>query len=279
MLIKPDKKYNKPLSDLWHEVFGDDYGYINLLFGFEFNNCDTFAKEIDGKIVSALYLLNCKIDFDNKEYKGKYLYAAATSPAYRSKGIMAELIKEAREHCQKEQMDFISLVPGNEGLYNYYEKFGFKTAMHRYETVIRNLPHNNAYNSDSMTDIPAFVIEKYQNIFNGNRFSYCEDDLQYAINCLDNAQSSFYRISKDGYFIADKEMTTVHEFISSLENFENNFQKMLNHFTGKIKIYSPYDLSEYGETKSLKYGMLFPINNELKRNWHFTDIYMNLALD
>ena len=38
------------------------------------------------------------------------------------------------------------------------------------------------------------------------------------------------------------------------------------------------DISEV-KVNCEKYGMLFPIHTELKKDWKFTDIYMNIALD
>lgn len=277
MLIEPKENFKKPLADLWHEVFGDDYGYINLLFDFEFDICDTFVKECDGKIVSALYLLRCNIDFEEKQYHGRYLYAAATSPEYRGKGIMGELIKEAQKHCEKENLDFISLVPGNDGLYDYYSKFGFETAMHRYETEIRNLPHSNG---GELTEIASLnEVEKLRHLLGKNKFYYEKEDMKYAFGCIIGADGVFLRNTSDSYFITDEDRKTVYEFISDQGNLENNIIKLLSHFGGDIKIYSPYDLSEYGESKAEKFGMIYPINSELKRKWKYTDIYMNLALN
>ncbi len=277
MLIEPNEKYKKPLADLWHEVFGDDYDYINLLFSSEFDICDTFLKECDGKVVSALYLLRSNIDFEGKRYHGRYLYAAATSPEYRGKGIMAELINEAKLYCEKKKLDFISLVPANEGLYNYYSKFGFKTAMHRYETQVKNLSESNISEITEITN--SNEVNKLRHLLTENKFSYEKEDMQYAYSCIIGADCSFRRISDDSYFITDEDSKTVYEFISSQDNLENNVKKLLSHFVGNIKIYSPYDLREYGENRAVKFGMIYPINDELKRDWKYTDIYMNLALN
>lgn len=276
MLIEPKDVYKKPLADLWHDVFGDEYGYINLLFDSDFYVCDTFVKEYDGEIVSALYLLGCNIDFEGKKYVGRYLYAAATRQEHRGKGIMGELIKEAQNYCKKNNFDFISLVPASERLYNYYSGFGFQTAMHRYETEIKDLSCGDKCNLTEISS--AFEIEEIRKLFDINKFYYQKEDMKYAFECMADTGCKFYRLSHDGYFITDNS-NTIYEFLSSDVNLHSNVKNMLSQFEGNIKIYSPYDMGDYGQSEPVKFGMIYPINEELKRNWKYTDIYMNLALN
>lgn len=128
---EPFRKYSVTEEDfpelmtLWHTVFGDDYE----VSGFFLNNAlwygDIYAKRVDGKIVSAFYLVDSKLINGNKTEKVKYLYAAATLPEYRKQGIMSEMIKYAAEVVYDKGYCAIILCPANEKLYDYYEKLGF----------------------------------------------------------------------------------------------------------------------------------------------------------
>ncbi len=277
MLIKPDDKYIKELSSLWSNVFGDEDGYISLLFDKEFYICDTFVKFVGDKIAAALYLLNCNLSYNGKTYNGKYLYAAATAPEFRKKGNMAELIKEAQGYCHEQGVDFISLVPANEKLYSYYSNFGFCESMYRYETLIKNLSEADCETAPVIKNTETIMRVRETN--KSEKLSYNNEDWHYALSCLKYTGNNAYLNSSDSYYIADYEKKIVAEFMSSSENLDNNLKEMLRHFKGDIKVYSPCDLSKYGETKPVKYGMIFPVNCELAREWNFTDIYMNLALD
>lgn len=106
---------------LYKEVFSEDTEEFAEKFTNKyFDKCCRY-KTVDGKIVSMLYLLDCSIFDGNKTKKAKYLYAAATHPDYRGKGLMAELINKAVKQEQN-----IVTKPATESLFSFYEKFGFK---------------------------------------------------------------------------------------------------------------------------------------------------------
>lgn len=271
MLIKGDLSYCEGLTELWHNVFGDDYDYIDYFFEKAYPYCDTFITLSDGKPASAFYLLPCYIDYEGKRYKGKYLYAAATLPEYRGKGLMAELINEAIFYCRNSsETDFISLVPADEGLYGYYGRFGFKTAMYRYETGISDSFYCSGYISEKIENSSEFY--NLRDKLSVNKFIFDECLSDYVFSSMINEGCTFGKIHGGGYFICDGE--TVYEFISfDGENISHSC------FKGRTEAYSPSDLSFCGESRAVPFGMIYPCCNELTREWNFTDIYMNLALN
>ena len=126
------QKYKDSLSLLWHRVFGDYYSYISILFKEDYDNSILCFGELDNEnVISAFYLLKNTLNFNGKIYNGFYLYAAATLPEYRGKGTMSALIREAQDFCKAEGYDYISLLPAEESLYDYYGRFSFETAMYR----------------------------------------------------------------------------------------------------------------------------------------------------
>ena len=271
MLIKGDLSYREGLTELWHNVFGDDYDYIDYFFEKAYPYCDTFITLSDGKPASAFYLLPCYIDYEGKRYKGKYLYAAATLPEYRGKGLMAELINEAIYYCRNSSdVDFISLVPAEDGLYNYYRRFGFTDAMYRYVTEIMDID----VCSDSEIQRVEGPAEFYtlRDKLSGNKFIFDESLSDYVFCSMVKDGCSFGKICGDGYFISDSE--SVYEFICP-----DGGNLSLSCFRGRNKAYSPSALSFCGESKQVPFGMLYPCCKELTREWNFTDIYMNLALN
>lgn len=275
MLIKPCEGYIEPLSELWHSVFGDSYEYISLFFKKAFYSADVFVKQTDGRIVSVLYLLDGTVSFEGKCYKGKYLYAAATACEYRGKGYMAELINEAKLYCENNGADFIALVPADEHLYSYYAKFGFKTAMHRYETKIRCSRNEENIFISIDADEAYFIRSSYS----GNYFNFDFTAFRYAVDCASYFSSKFFRLSDGGYLLLSDDNSVVEELILSDNSTEDSLVEMLSQLNGELTVYSPYSFSYPGETVKAKFGMLYPIHKQLDRSWTYDDIYMNLALD
>ena len=130
MRITPSEDYLTQLHTLWKDVFGDEDGYIDLFFARAFPSSHPFAVLEDGEIRSVLYLLDCRLQAGGQLYDGYYLYAAATKPQYRGKGLMRALIEEAKAFLHETNKAFIVLVPASKPLYDYYERFGFSTRLY-----------------------------------------------------------------------------------------------------------------------------------------------------
>lgn len=246
MLIDKEK-YEASLISLWHTVFGDSHDYIKLIFNKDFSDSILcFGLVEEEQVVSAFYLLKSVLSFEGKNYTGYYLYAAATLPEYRKKGIMSNLIEEAKAYCEKEKLDFISLVPSNDSLYSYYSKSAFVEAMYRFELKGEALSiKNKPYELVGADEYNQLRFEKIKNIF-----LYKDTALNYAAVCLGFGGYELRKTEKDLYIYNEK-----------LDDY--------------IEILPGDNLS----SDKSRFGMIYPINKELERNWKYTDIYMNIALD
>ena len=260
MLIKEKDKYIPSLINLWHKVFGDEREYIELFFGDAYFDSECFAEIIDGEAVSALYLLKCIIKCGGKIYHGRYLYAAATLPEYRGKGLMSKLIKEAQNYALGENLDFITLVPANDGLYGYYSGFDFVEAMYKYRLNIDN---------DTAT------MRAYREIVDGEEFTKirnsaeCDmliyDDIcnKYAFQCLAYSGTRVFYLSDDSYYAEGEELLCCNK-----ESAVN----LINNLSGESVIYTNCPL---GKAEKIRNGMIYYLNDEFKNK----EIYMNIALD
>lgn len=271
------KRYKESLSDLWHVVFGDDYSFIELIFGNEYEeDILCFAELEDEKAVGAFYLIKNTLKFNDELFEGFYLYAAATLPEKRKNGLMSKLIYEAQEYCRANGFDYISLVPSGDSLYSYYSRFGFKEAMYRVESKKADL-------KKSLTECEIFDQADcffLRSSYSGNIMNYTKESFGYAFECLRNAEAEFLTFSSEGYLIYLREENTVLEFISLKKDIKNNIEKLVGIVKDNdVTVYSPYELNGFSSNKIKRYGMLYPINKKLERDWKYTDIYMNIALD
>lgn len=112
------------LRQLWKEAFRDTEEYLNLFFSTAFSPDRCLCAQLDGRPVAALYWMDCR-------HLGKpvaYLYAVATSNAFRRRGICRELMDYTRTHLQHLGYAGLILVPGNERLRFMYQRMGFQDA-------------------------------------------------------------------------------------------------------------------------------------------------------
>ena len=267
MIIKGDLNFVPDLIDLWSKVFGDELSYIDIFFQKQYSRCETFCFADNGKVVSALYLLPCLLDYNGKIYNGRYLYAAATKTEYRGRGIMNSLVNESVEYCKKEKIDFICLLPANEGLYGYYGKCGFHTAMYRCCMNVDNDNNADIHKLNGSVTPNLDDIYKHRAGVRGNKILFSCAELDYIVSSMAHYGCRFicddYRL-----IIYNEEDHVVNEFIGDCNS--------VFCFESFDIVYTPEPINGYGVLKKEKYGMIYPINKNLD---DCSDIYMNLALD
>lgn len=267
-------KYRKTLTELWQGVFGDEDGFIDLIFKSEYDSSIIcFAELVGEKAVSAFYLIRNELLFEGKLYNGYYLYAAATLPEYRKCRLMSELIQQAQQFCRTKNVDFISLVPSEESLYSYYSRFGFQSAMYRYECS--NFIGETADN-DNKIIVDSNTLLDMRRCYKNNIINFSQDTFFYATDCLKYAGFEFTAVSDNGYLCYSDEDASCSELFVNIKESEISSKNLAD----KKGIFtSPFALCCFEECVIKPYGMIFPINPELVRDWNFKDIYMNMALD
>ena len=112
------------LRQLWQEAFGDSQETLDAFFatGFSSERCHFLVEnEIP---VSALYWFDCALGGK----KLAYIYAVATKKSHRGKGFAARLMEETHSLLREKGYAGAILVPGEESLFAYYEKLGYRAA-------------------------------------------------------------------------------------------------------------------------------------------------------
>ncbi|MBQ3622168.1 MAG: GNAT family N-acetyltransferase [Bacteroidaceae bacterium] len=106
---------------LWQEVFGDDDQFIEHFLDNYYEEKNMLFIEEDNEMVSMLHLL----PFRYNNTKAGVIYALATKARWRKKGYATALIQKAIEHGRQKGYGAIMLIPENDSLHLFYEKFGF----------------------------------------------------------------------------------------------------------------------------------------------------------
>ena len=108
------------LRALFTEAFGDE-DFTDLFFqrGYSRERC---LAAFDGALLGALHWFDCTLDGE----KAAYVYGIAAFKAQRGRGIGSELIRTALAELDRAGYAQVLLVPAEESLFGYYERFGFR---------------------------------------------------------------------------------------------------------------------------------------------------------
>ena len=110
------------MKALWSEAFGESDADVNHFFNTAFSPERSRVAYENGEVLAALYVL----DFSYKGKKSAYIYAVATAEKYRGRGICRTLIEDTHEYLRERGYEFAVLKPGDESLFEFYRKLGYK---------------------------------------------------------------------------------------------------------------------------------------------------------
>lgn len=172
----------------------------------------------DEKLVSMLFLLDAKMVFGGEKISGKYLYAAATLPEYRGKGLMAELIEKSKAETV-EKGKFLLTKPAKPSLFDYYGKFGFKTVVFSEDKLIKKQTEASPL---KVITAEEYRIKREELLKECAYITLCDND--YVL-------SSFTLFADENTLAAVDTSETppvVKEFITKDENAKNALMSTLN---------------------------------------------------
>ena len=107
------------LRQLWKAVFADTDAFLDSFFSLAYHPERCLCASEGETLTGMLYWLPCG------EYA--YIYAVATHPDHRSKGICRNLMEAAHEAIVRQGYEGAILYPQEEGLRAMYRKMGYHT--------------------------------------------------------------------------------------------------------------------------------------------------------
>ncbi len=137
-------KERKDMMELWKETFHDSNPYIQLVFDTYYRPENAFTVYDGERLIASL--LGVEYEFQRKDnegrkesFKGFYLCGLATHPAYRRRGIMGELMKQAEESAKRRGFAIAFLIPADDHLRRYYERKGYTSTSFRMQKPIKKV--------------------------------------------------------------------------------------------------------------------------------------------
>lgn len=123
MLITQPSEYHIPqLRQLWKIAFGDTDTFLDSFFRTAFS-CDRCRCVLEEDAVAAvLYWFGCTIGGQ----KTAYIYAVATHPGFRNRGLCRKLMADTHGLLQRRGYASAVLVPQKETLRSMYAGMGYR---------------------------------------------------------------------------------------------------------------------------------------------------------
>ena len=141
-ICNPGPDHIHALRELWKLVFGDGDDFLDLFFGAAFATERCLCALEEDMPAGALYWLPCE--------NYAYIYAVATHPDHRGKGICRALMEAAHAEIRDQGYTGAILYPQEEGLRAMYRKMGY-----HHETTIQELRCAAGGEPVTLSRIPA----------------------------------------------------------------------------------------------------------------------------
>lgn len=107
---------------IWAASFPEDPPEVCDAFLTAVSLSDCLVAEVDGVVASMVFSVTAKLG----EQRLQYIYAAATLPSHRGRGVFGELLRFALEQARDEGCVGSFLHPAEPSLAEYYARFGYR---------------------------------------------------------------------------------------------------------------------------------------------------------
>lgn len=112
----------REMRQIWHEIFGDEISEIDSFF-IRHDDAMPFIYKEGGRVASMLFVVPLQM----WERRVAYIYAVATKPEFRGRGIASKLLNEALHAIeQSDKFDIAALIPSSTESKRLYERLGFE---------------------------------------------------------------------------------------------------------------------------------------------------------
>lgn len=116
----------RELSELWQVCFRDPAAYPDFFLSRFFVPENCLVDREGGSLAAAVYLLPARVREGAAAVSAHYIFAAATAPQFRSRGLMSRLLGRAAEVGAARGERCSAVLPSGEGLYGFYAACGYR---------------------------------------------------------------------------------------------------------------------------------------------------------
>ena len=120
--------------ELWQLAFGDDGAYVDNFYRTYYKPERMLMLEEDGVIQAMTAWFDTTFVVPGQgEYRAAYLYAVATHPEARGRGLAGRLLSDADGFFRAWGIPAVTTVPAEPSLHNFFGKNGFRECFTLFE--------------------------------------------------------------------------------------------------------------------------------------------------
>lgn len=121
-ISEPNAGQMQELRALWKAAFGDSDDFLDMFYSRAYSPQRCRCVLEDGRIAAVLYWFDCACEGQ----KLAYIYAVATDPAHRNRGLCRRLMADTHSHLQTLGYAGAMLLPQDPGLRRMYGTMGYE---------------------------------------------------------------------------------------------------------------------------------------------------------
>ncbi|NBI67773.1 GNAT family N-acetyltransferase [Pseudoflavonifractor sp. 60] len=282
--------------ELWKLAFGDSDAYIDNFYRTYYRPERVVVLEEEGAVCSMTAWFDTTFVVPGQgEYRAAYLYAVATHPDCRGRGLAGELLAGADEFFRGLGIPAVTTVPAEPSLHNFFGANGFRECFrvlesYQYREELEKLSPANALRPASVEEYGQVREQLLADI---PHIAYPEDALAYQAGCC--------ALGDGGLFVgdtpagpmclcaerADGELVMMKEFLCprqrSLQDMARiwlDFQRIAP--ARRWQVRQPRSLEwSVGVNEDLgKFAMLKWLDSAMEKSWNWDTVgYLGLAFD
>ena len=267
------------LRQLWNLAFGDGGAYLDNFFDAYYQPERMIVLEQAGEVLAMTAWFDTTFVLPGEgEYRAAYLYAVATHPDHRGKGLSGRLLAWADDHFRALNIPAVTTVPATPSLHNFFAANGFRECFCHDE--FRISPRENAISYPLRPLTPGEYGRFREELLAGLPHIFLPDDaLTYQQGCCRISGGDLYAVeSPSGLCILCAEgmedgSLLVKELLgqpSACEETIQNLHATLPRFSGICRL----------PGKNVPFGMLKWLDKSRADVWNWErSAYLGLAFD
>ena len=276
---------------LWKLAFGDDEAYIDNFYRTYYRPERVLVLEEDGLVRSMTAWFDTTFVVPGKgSYRAAYLYAVATHPDCRGRGLAARLLADADDYFRSLDIPAVTTVPAQPSLHNFFGANGFGECFRHFEGGLSpcELPPASEPVTLQSASPRAYGAVREELLAQTPHIAYPEDALAYQAGCC--------ALGRGGLFVGDTAAGPVCLCAEEAGNGLVILKELLGNPAAcrlslpdlprvapaqRWLVRTPRPQRESPENQSLgQFGMLKWLSPALKEGWDWSSTgYLGLAFD
>jgi len=277
------------LRRLWKVAFGDSEAYMDNFFHTYYRPERMLVLEEEGEVRSmTAWFDTCFVVPGRGKYRAAYLYAVATHPESRGKGLAARLLAGADQYFRSLSIPVVTTVPAEPSLHKFFGANGFRECFRLFQSKLvpeelPRIPERAEFqplSPDEYGQLREKLLEDIPHI------AYPEDALAYQAGCCALSGGGLYGMqTAAGPVIlcgegAGNKIFVIKEILGSPTAKRLGLGD-LNRILPADQWYLREPLSNFDKmTEGRQFAMLKWLDQEQQKGWNWASTaYLGLAFD